>query len=531
MNHRSPIAGVFLLALLFAVSARADRLLTYSQPVAANNVYSAYKASSYPDRLANGDAAVLSDDSGKGLRLAYSWGGNREVPAGITQALFSRYTNQQLSGEVQDYSNCSGISFRYRTTGAVRLSVSLLSAFAAEPYQGVGAPEGARDSVDFPASKEWTTANFIPWKDLDHFGRWNRERLGVTHLNFALRSLAASGSMDTLGTLEIDSVQIVGEVKSSMFFAQDTNGHSYGDASPIANFADANLSAVNVPKFSSRWSATADGGTTWLDTADDLSGSDLFPIKGGLYRSTPYDPGWISIAARLVRKANNAADGWAAISGVVTSKVADRCGNYMEGIGFDIAMGDSLGRNFDTTALGGVEFRAVRIRDSSIFYQAGIPWATNRRGHVVIWFDSTLFLDSIRLEWRLHLLERDAKGRAIDTAAFSVVSLSGLYAVNPPAMLGSSSSSPCQIPGLIASRPVRTDFLARYVHGLVLDYATSAQQASVDVLRLDGSRVASFPHLKPSASGMALPLTLSKGTYLVRLQAGKERFVSTMKVF
>lgn len=72
--------------------------------------------------------------------------------------------------------------------------------------------------------------------------------------------------------------------------------------------------------------------------------------------------------------------------------------------------------------------------------------------------------------------------------------------------------------------------VADYGNGLVLSYALrDADAARIDVLETDGRKVAHFD-ARASARNLSLPLSLSRGRYLVMVEGGASRFVAPLAV-
>ncbi|MEN9354781.1 MAG: hypothetical protein RL318_2106 [Fibrobacterota bacterium] len=72
--------------------------------------------------------------------------------------------------------------------------------------------------------------------------------------------------------------------------------------------------------------------------------------------------------------------------------------------------------------------------------------------------------------------------------------------------------------------------VADYRRELILSYCLeSASEASIEVLRPDGKRVASFGG-SARARNLTLPVRLAQGAYLVLVQGGASRFVAPLAV-
>lgn len=100
-----------------------------------------------------------------------------------------------------------------------------------------------------------------------------------------------------------------------------------------------------------------------------------------------------------------------------------------------------------------------------------------------------------------------------NTFGISNVTLYGVDSAAVAAQECDPTTDVCE-PDAIAPRAGFASFHASYNNGLVLTYSVKGASAKVDVVRMDGSRVASF-QAAPVANGMSYPVKLQSGSYMV----------------
>jgi hypothetical protein len=215
-------------------------------------------------------------------------------------------------------------------------------------------------------------------------------------------------------------------------------------------------------------------------------------------------------------------------------------GNALTGISFDLYAGASLasvvtGAAFDTTTILKVIFKVGRssVADEGQF-QANIPIhqaTTGTQGLCVLttdlsqpgWYTKPVAWsaeDLTKLSWEIKI--EDQASSAIHTSTPST------FAVTNVKLYGVAATD-FDVTGIKGIRSSNKALKVTYGSGLVLSYAVAGTSAQVDVIRLDGTRVASFKEAA-SAKNLSLPVSLTHGNYLVTVRGSNSRLVSSLAV-
>ena len=106
------------------------------------------------------------------------------------------------------------------------------------------------------------------------------------------------------------------------------------------------------------------------------------------------------------------------------------------------------------------------------------------------------------------------------------------YGLDSASILTAIADAAGKVPDIIAHRTLGSrGLLVAYNKGLTISYnLKGAESAQVDVLRMDGSKVASFAQQAAVANNLNLPVALTRGTYVVSVRTGKTSMVAPLAV-
>lgn len=123
--------------------------------------------------------------------------------------------------------------------------------------------------------------------------------------------------------------------------------------------------------------------------------------------------------------------------------------------------------------------------------------------------------DMTKLGWEMKIEDqKTVLTSGPNTFGIGAVTLYGVDSTEVAALECDPTTDVCDNPDAIAPRAGFASFHASYNNGLVLTYSVKGASAKVDVVRMDGSRVASF-QAAPVANGMSYPVKLQSGSYMV----------------
>jgi hypothetical protein len=306
-------------------------------------------------------------------------------------------------------------------------------------------------------------------------------------------------------------------------------------------FTDSSTNATKLASDSATGASAvvlADGVTKWYPTVGTgavLTANLEKDITGNAFLYRRY-AGWADIGTNLAplpyQLLDNPDDTVADFADLVS-------GNTLQAIQFDLYAGAAAGASIDTALIKRIVFKVAKASvGDSVPYQINIPVSqaigTNNAGGLGIcvdvtalaqpsWYTSkngvTAFTanDLTKLNWEIII--EDQKDATIHTSlnntiAISNVKLFGIDATDGIKSTKSSSSSALK---------------ATYGSSLVLTYSVPGTTANIDVVRLDGSKVASF-QAAAKATNLSLPVSLSHGNYLVTVRGNSSRLVSALSV-
>ena len=514
--------------LLLAGLGRADYVLpfpagTYPDSAAVNAVLpsAAFSDSQTTTRLSM-DRRIL--------RLDVTWGNvpNWGAMAGIRLPFNRRWAPV-------DFSMVSSVTFKYKPSdAATRVQ------FAPNSDKYPGALAGVQRCVTLNGSTSGKTANvplptgidYLDWMVRDHpedvHLTWDDVAKEVKSLQFQPMPVyngAGTAVTSKSSWLEISEVYVVEMIDLVPYLIWLSSVGSQCSGSRLDLGTDGALAGIAGPGV--RW-----GG--YVDTTGSVFERGLSSLVDVNGDKDPVERGGTALGIRAnLRKGDAGAHpyaGWAGLGARFHTQAGGDTALDLTGL-TAVSFRLRTDAAFDRENLTGVllKLRTPLVGDSVAFF-AGIglgpsvdttvcvdlaqlsqpPWYTSKAGRTR--FDPRSVAG---LDWELRISQV-----AMDTASTSGfwigdVKLWGTYAAS-----GLSRSRSAAGPSLAAA----------YAGALRLSYALDgAASARVEVLRLDGSRVASF-EAPGSVSGQAFPMMLGQGTYLAVVRSGSIRLVAPFTV-
>lgn len=543
-----------------ATGARADYTFDFSTDATDSAAVNAsYNAKTFSDDQTTTTLKVTSGVMRIDVAWANvpKWGAN----AGILLPLNSMWS-------VVDMSGLTGVTFSYRTSDlktSMQFSLnSPLWTSVANDASGKG--DGVVRTYASGASTSWKTVTIDPSSDLvwldwmtkqhaeEATQAWADVSSQVKNLQFQpMPNYSTDGSTVTpsTGWMEVKNVSMTGNFN----LGGDWDVATGSCTSSFVTLSDANNKVANQNQFNGYWYAFTDttagpqgnaNGTTKLDT----STSDAAYFGQGLWYQDLNGNGLLALGIKADFNKKDAAGtwepyaGWADIGTNLDTATSGKGAVDLTGltaIGFHIQMGDGMGGEFDNATLGGVTFKVGKSSvPDSVQYQFGMDYASVSKAgangiadvciaasdlHQPGWYNAKNPVvafspkDVTKFLWEMKI--QDQKKPTISSATTSSVWITDLrlYGINPRTGISGSKAH-----GVAA-------LSANYNRGLILSYdLEGAQNARIDVVRLDGSKVASFARSETTAKNLALPVSLSQGTYLVVVKGGKSNLVAPVSV-
>jgi hypothetical protein len=303
------------------------------------------------------------------------------------------------------------------------------------------------------------------------------------------------------------------------------------DAARINDTAVGN-SKVVLPTGKRAWAWTANAGAFLTANLDKN-------VPTSTYTYHKY-AGWADIGTDLTDAEGNPSDFSSFTSG-----------NMLTGISFDLYAGASAapivtGATFDTNLVERIIFKVGnKSAPDAAPYQISIAadsavtgWTGAKEGLTSIcvdvsalaqpgWYvkDSAGGISSplpiselTKLSWEAKIEDQKDPTKATAAVTFGVGNVT-LWGINAADLVS----------GVKGSKVRGAALRAAYNSGLVLSYAVPGTSAQIEVLRLDGSKVASFK-AGATASNLSLPVSLTRGNYLVTVAGASKRLTSTLAV-
>ncbi|HXP90624.1 MAG TPA: hypothetical protein VN931_06830 [Fibrobacteria bacterium] len=366
-------------------------------------------------------------------------------------------------------------------------------------------------------------------------------------INWTSATVIKSGGT---GTFFIRNIKIIGVSD----YAQVNGVNCTGTGVTIEDFAStkADISANYLGGY---WYAFSDTSTTSTPGNDSAVGMSQIILPTGVKKWAPDATTGAAIMTATLEKDVATSTylyhpyaGWASIgTAIITPNSIDTfldlqpggAGGALTGISFDLYAGPALGATYtiDTTNVRRVIFKVskVSVNDAEAF-QMSIPisqaytpttathicvdaaklaqpgwYVTNNLNGTAVPFSAT---DISKLAWTIQI--EDQSNSTVHTSANNTIAVTNVVFYGITGADGIKSKT-------VAANGLK----ASYGSQLVLSYNVSGTTAQIDVVRLDGSKVASIK-ASPVANQLALPVSLAHGTYLVSVRGDNSRLVSSV---
>jgi len=547
---------ILSLLMFAATSSMADLSIPYNQVAKdSSEVQAAYNAKA----ASNAETSTRLSSDGTSLTLDVTWGHSVGKEYGANAAILQPLNS---SWKPKDFTGVTAVSFEYKTDAKTTAEFSLSSPL----YKGDASNSGVMMLAELAAATSWKTKiislpdgiGFLKWMTVADTKNgtsyasqsWDDVKSQVKALQFSPKpnytsatalDLPATTSMSIRNLKLIDLVDIAVDELGA-------NGRGcVGRSDLLADFNNSNPKQNYQGGWWYAFTDTTSGpvglanGTSALVTTDEsVAGMSFIPGDGNVGGISGY-VGIVADLNKIVDGIYRPYAGWAAIGtgfkGPDGDIALDLCPNLS--ISFDVVMGGDEGMQFDSANLGGVDFKVGKASvPDSLAWHIGIPSSMNNRNICVDasvlkqpeWYTSKLATvptftanDITKLLWEIKIQNQDAILKATTPTSskrngFWVGDVRVWNAIN------------CH--DGISSRKVggKASLVANYANGLVLSYALEgAASAKVDVVRMDGSKVASFD-APASASSRSFSMNLARGSYLAVVKGGKASLVAPFAV-
>jgi hypothetical protein len=573
------IAMAMVAGALLASAASADITYDFSQPAAnAAAVKTLYGYDKYQGKSSTSTASVAGNAITFGWNLTYAAAdGDYGTAAGLLLPV-------DKSWAIHNISKATAIKFTIKSSAATTMHV-IIGDDSATYSKGSAANNGALTSSDVEVTTAATEV-VIPVSDLT-MPSWltgkptcdaditcGTEKFysttpGAINIAPHFRNLnmqpvvgwksKSSISTNASGSFTLSNVVIVGANPWG-----DVVGANCGGTGVVfGDFA----SKDNTSAFGTYWYAFSDTASTADKNADTATGGSAILLNGtGKIWSPIVGKGAAAqpigiINATLEKNNPNSAytyhaySGWADI-GVQVSPVdgfdIDLTG--LSAISFDFYAGADLttagvvaptGQTYAwSDKVYGLTFKVENNKINTAYdYQINIP-VTQSNGGSTICVD----LDSLKqpswylknngvaatpfdagaiskLAWEAKIADQGNTSIHSANVAFGITNVK-FYGVDVATITNAMGPT-----GIKARTLGNRGLNVAYNRGLTVSYnAKGAESAQIDVLRMDGSKVASFTQQAAVASNLSLPVSLTRGTYLVSVRAGKSSMVAPLAV-
>jgi len=547
---------ILSLLLVAATGSMADLSIPYNQTAKdSSEVQAAYDVKA----ASNAETSTRLSSDGTSLTLDVTWGHSVGKEYGANASILQPLNS---SWKPMNFTGVTAVSFEYKTDAKTTAEFSLSSPL----YKGDASNSGVMMLAELAAATSWKAKTislpdgigFLKWmSDADTKNgtsyasqSWDDVKSQIKALQFSPKPNYTSATvlgLPATTSMSIRNLVIVGGETDPGPQGVGCTGTSqlladFNNANPKQNyqggwwyaFTDTATSNVGAANGSSALvtSGTTVDGMTFQDNSGVLGTSGYVGITADLNKmvSGSYHPyaGWAAIGTGF-----KGPDG----------DVALDFGTSFTAFSFDIVMGDDNGAKFDKDNLVGVDFKVGKASvPDSVTWHIGIPYSMNNQNICVdadilqqpAWYTAKLATvptftasDITKLLWEIKILNQDATLKATTPTS----SLGNQYFVGnikiwnaTPGVINKSSG--------LSSRKIggKSALVANYANGLVLSYALEgAASAKVEVVRMDGSKVASFD-APASASSRSFPMNLARGSYLAVVKGGKTSLVAPFAV-
>jgi len=548
---------ILSLLLIAATGSMADLTIPYNQAASDSAaVNAAYNAKAF----SNEETKTELTSDGASLKVSVTWGHSAGkdygANAGILQPLNNMWTPV-------DFSEVTAIKFDYLTDAKTTAEFAPASPL----YNGDKENTGVMMLAELAATSAWKSKTislpdgigFLKWmtdadtKNGTNYAAqaWDDVKTQVKCLQFAPKPNYSSGT--TLGlpattSMSIKNLVVVGTVQTAAageWLTENGKGCT-GAFVLLADFNNAN------PKknYQGGWwygftdtttgpvVGNANGASALVTNENSVEGMTFLTGDGTVGGVS----GHVGITADLEKKIAGTYHPYAGWADIGTGfkgpdgDIAVDLGTMFSSFSFDVVMGGD-GGTFDDKNLTGVMFKVGKASvGDSVQWHVGVPYSMNNNdicvdaGKLVqpSWYTSKLASNPVfkandvtKLLWEIKIQNQDATLKA----STPTTSKANTFYVGNVKLWNSK-------PLGISSRKIggMSALIANYANGLVLSYAfEGAASTKVEVVRMDGSKIASFD-APASASSRSFPMNLARGSYLAVVKGGKTSLVAPFAV-
>jgi len=543
---------------VLATGARADLAIPYNQKAGdSSEVNAAFNAKAF----SNTETSTKLTSDGTSLSIAVTWGHSVGHDYGANAGILQPLNNMWAP---VDFSKVTAVSFDYMTDAKTTAEFAPASPL----YLGDADNTGVMMLAELGAAaafKSKTIAlpdgiGFLKWMtDADTKNgtsyatqSWDDVKTKVKCLQFAPKPNYSTGT--TLGlpattTMSIKNLVVKGDIAVGGWLTANGTGCT-GKAQLLADFNNAtpkqNYQGGWWYGFTDTTSGTvgpANGASALVENDLSVAGMNFLEGDGNVGGVS----GAVGITADLNKKIAGVYHPYAGWADVGTGfkgpdgDIAVDLGTGFTAFSFDIVMGSDAVA-FDEANLTGVDFKVGKTSvGDSVQWHIGVPFSMNNTNICVdagalvqpSWYTSKLASvptfkanDVSKLLWEIKIQNQDATLKATTP----VSSLGQTFYVGN-INVWNATKGVINATG-ISSRKIggKSALVANYANGLVLSYALEgAASAKVDVVRMDGSKVASFD-APASASSRSFSMNLARGSYLAVVKGGKASLVAPFAV-
>ncbi|MEN9354691.1 MAG: hypothetical protein RL318_2016 [Fibrobacterota bacterium] len=529
---------------VLATGVRADYSFVFPTSAADSAaVNAAIPCKSYDEK--KGTTTALSASAGA-IKLSATWGA---VPAWGAAAGILLPINKMWTPV--DFSGVTSVTFSYKTGDA---KTAIEFAPNSPLYLGAATDNGVMMLAPYAGSVAFKKVTvglpdgiaFADWMITQEPAQtettWDDVKTEIKLLQFSPKPVYnATGSAITgaaVATLEIKDVSIQGDIKITTGNIDWLKANGTGCAgnlkSVLSNFNGDFTGVPNKNTQGGYWFAFTDttsgtpgpanGASTLFEDDNTIQGMQFIP-------GDEANRGVAGITATLSKgdATLHPYAGWADIGTGFKDKTTgddtylDLTG--LKGISFSISMADG----FDEANLTGVIVKlGNKSVGDSVQYSAGVPYTMNNQTICIdtkdftqpTWYTSKNggakplpLKDLGKIMWELKINSDKTASAATSSFYIGDVTFWG-------ASVGISNQ---KVGG-------KSALVANYSKGLTLSYALEgASAAKIDIVRMDGSKVASFDGAA-KASNQSFNVSLARGTYLAVVKGGKTNLVAPFAV-
>jgi len=578
------IAMALVAGAILASVASADITYDFSQPAAnAAAVKTLYGYDKYQGKSSTSGVSVA------GNAITFNWNLTYAAADGAYGTAAGLLLPVDKSWAVHNISKATAIKFTIKSTAATTMHV-IIGDDSATYSEGAAAANGALTSSDVPVTTAASEV-VIPISDLA-MPSWLADKASCKADTRCGTETFYSPSKDSISIAprfrNLNMQPVVGWKTSSSISTNASGSFTLSNvvivgANPWGDVTGANCEGAgvmfsdfatkdNTSNFGTYWYAFSDTASDATKNADTATGGTTIllngtgkvwsPIVGKGAAAAP-----IGIVNATLEKNNpnstytyHAYAGWADI-GVQVSPTdgvdVDLTG--LTAISFEFYAGTDLTGAGITAPAGqtyawsdkvyGITFKAENTKINTAYdYQINVPVTQAGGSKVCVDLDSlkqpgwylknngiaaTPFNPGFlaKLAWEAKIADQGNTSIHSANVAFGITNVK-FYGLDSASILTAIADAAGKVPDIIAHRTLGSrGLLVAYNKGLTISYnLKGAESAQVDVLRMDGSKVASFAQQAAVANNLNLPVALTRGTYVVSVRTGKTSMVAPLAV-